>query len=178
MTGATFVVVGCGSAKQDRELIPGQLQVRHYPAEDLYTSTYFEKKRLYAETVGDEWMICSAKHGLVAPDEPLAPYDVSIEDLDEPELGEWADRVGITLIEWLEWARSDGTDVGGLVVLLGQQYLDPLRARDVFGGIDVPVSFPFEEEDLRGIGEQMAWLTDCIEAAEPTASFQTAREIR
>jgi hypothetical protein len=44
-------------------------------AKDLYISTLFKKERAYAEQVGVPWFILSAEHGLVAPDEWLAPYE-------------------------------------------------------------------------------------------------------
>jgi len=162
----TFVIVGCGSAKRDRELEPGTLRVKRYPAKDLYTSTYFQKKRAYAETVGDQWIILSALHGLLPPDEQIKPYDVSIDDLDDDRLDRLAHRIGMTLIEWIEWERGEGRDVDEVVVLAGRSYLDPLRERDVFqAGVDVPVSFPFQQNDLDGIGEQMGWLADRVAAA-------------
>lgn len=162
-----FVIVGCGSAKRDRELEPGTLRVQRYPAKDLYTSTYFEKKREYAETVGDQWMILSALHGLMPPGEEIKPYDVSIDDLDEERLGQLAHRVGMTLIEWVEWERQKGNEVEEIVVLAGRRYLDPLRKRETFhAGIEPQVVFPLQQNDLGGIGEQMAWLKDRAQAAD------------
>jgi hypothetical protein len=45
------------------------------PAKDLYTSPLFTRERRYAENLGRPWFILSAEHGLVAPDEWLAPYE-------------------------------------------------------------------------------------------------------
>lgn len=160
-----LVIVGCGAAKRDRELIPGKLRVKRYPAEDLYTSTYFQKKRDYAEVVGDSWMILSALHGLVPPDEKLKPYDVTIDDLDAERLDRLAHQVGMTLIEWVSWELSEASDIEEIVVLAGKRYLEPLRQRDVFqAGVDAPVSFPLQQNDLGGIGEQMAWLNERVES--------------
>ncbi|MGY4653773.1 DUF6884 domain-containing protein [Mycobacterium sp. URHB0021] len=44
-------------------------------AKDLYTSPLFKKQRAYAEKVGVRWFILSAAHGLVDPNEWLAPYE-------------------------------------------------------------------------------------------------------
>ena len=49
-------------------------------AKDLYTSQLFLKQRAYAEAAGLPWFILSAKHGLVAPDEWLAPYERYLPD--------------------------------------------------------------------------------------------------
>lgn len=173
----TFVVVGCGAAKQPRELEPGTLRVRRYPARDLYTSTYFGLKRRYAETRGDQWMILSAEHGLLPPDEEIKPYDRTIQDLDDEGLDALAHRVGMTLIEWIEWERSNGTRVEEIVVLAGKSYVDPLRERDVFSaGVTPRVEYPFQQLDLGGIGEQMAWLKERVEAGGRQQSFAGVSE--
>lgn len=159
-----FVIVGCGAAKRDRELEPGTLQVKRYPAKDLYTSTYFQKKREYAEEVGDQWMILSALHGLLPPGEKIKPYDVTIDDLDDDRLDDLAHRVGMTLIEWVTWEQGEGNEVDEIVVLAGKKYLDPLRKRDAFrAGVDARLSFPLQQNDLGGIGEQMGWLKERVE---------------
>ena len=49
-------------------------------AKDLYSSARFRKARAYAERLGDPWFILSAEHGLVAPDEWLAPYERYLPD--------------------------------------------------------------------------------------------------
>lgn len=149
----TLVIVGCGSAKADRRRA----------AKNLYTSTYFQKKRAYAETVGDEWLILSAQHGLIEPETTVAPYDTSIEDLDSEARDGWADGVGWTLGEWVAHARADDHTIERVDVLLGRRYCDPLRERGVFEALsDVPVAFPFQEHDLGGIGEQLAWLEAAV----------------
>ena len=168
MSGAerkTFVIVGCGSAKRERELEPGTLRVKRYPAKDLYTSTYFGKKREYAETVGDQWMILSAEHGLFPPDEEIKPYDTTIDDLDDGQLDALAHRVGMTLIEWISWEQGEGNEVAEVIVLAGRSYIDPLRERETFhAGIEPRVTFPLQQRDLGGIGEQMSWLKERVES--------------
>jgi hypothetical protein len=49
-------------------------------AKDLYRSPYFERLRRYAERHAKPWFIVSAEHGLVQPDEWLAPYDRYLPD--------------------------------------------------------------------------------------------------
>ncbi len=44
-------------------------------AKDLYVSPRFRKARAFAERSGVPWYILSAEHGLVGPDEWLAPYE-------------------------------------------------------------------------------------------------------
>jgi hypothetical protein len=43
------------------------------PARDLYTSPLFTKMRRYAEQHAEAWFILSAEHGVLAPDQLVAP---------------------------------------------------------------------------------------------------------
>jgi hypothetical protein len=147
-----YVLVGCGAAKRDERSA----------ARDLYTSTYFAKKRAYAETVGDEWAILSAEHGLVEPTEELDPYETHIDDLDADALDRLAHKIGMELIHWLG-VTEPGDEI---VVLAGRSYVDPLCERETFhAGIAPRVTFPFQELAPGGIGEQMSWLGDRVDAA-------------
>lgn len=157
----TLVIVGCGAAKRDEAAL----------ARNLYTSTYFAKKREYAETIGDDWRILSAEHGLLDPYEKIEPYETSIDDLDGDELNRLAGNVGLSLIDQLGDGLAAGRGFDEIVVLAGRKYLDPLRERDAFAaGISEVVTFPLQQNDLAGIGEQMAWLSERIslENAEQT----------
>jgi hypothetical protein len=179
----TFVLVGCGKAKADEPR----------PAKDLYTSTYFAKKRELAEALtawagesqSSAWGVLSAEHGIIPNSIEIEPYDTTIDDLDEDELDAWADRVRSGLTSWLNWPfRSDNdpreSPCGRLVVLAGESYIRPLEARDAFKGTVKPdltgapglpcvPEFPFRQHDLGGIGEQMAWLDErAAEIAAPT----------
>jgi len=70
---STLVIAQCTDAKKRHEC----------QAKDLYMeSQYFAAQRRYAEAYGDEWVIHSAKHGLIQPEHPIAPYDVRMSDRD------------------------------------------------------------------------------------------------
>jgi len=153
----TLVIVGCGSAKRSRNC--------RYEARELYTSTYFEKKREYAETVGDQWAILSAEHGLIAPTEQIKPYETSIDDLDDRALDELAHEVGMDLIDWIHYVQTQGVEVDRVVVLAGKRYLEPLRERETFDA-GPEVAYPLQQKDLGGIGEQMSWLNERSNAAD------------
>ena len=49
-------------------------------ARDLYVSPLFRKERAYAERSGLPWFILSAEHGLLGPDEWIAPYERYLPD--------------------------------------------------------------------------------------------------
>ena len=156
---ARLVIVGCGAAKQDDPA----------PAKDLYTSTYFAKKREYAVELGDFWAVLSAEHGLIEPTAEIAPYDTTISDLDEDDLGELAHSVGIGLIDWVAHLAGSGVTVDEIVVLAGRSYIHPLKEREAFAaGIEAPVVYPLQQNNLGGIGEQMAWLSDRISSTNTT----------
>ncbi len=117
------------------------------PARDLYTSSWFRKARNYADSTGQPWFVLSAKHGLVHPDQVVAPYDLTLNAIPKPGRCEWASRVLAQLGPHL-----DGVD--SVVILAGRRYrefLEPsLRGRGL--AVCVPM------EGMR-IGEQLRWLT-------------------
>ena len=111
MVDATLV--SCTNAKRDHEA----------PARMLYDeSTYFRKMRAWAESRGAPWYILSAKHGLVDPDTPLAPYDERGLSDDQ------SDRIAEKLAE---------RGVGRVYVCAGRDYLDALTPALEAEGIDV-----------------------------------------
>jgi len=165
------------------------------------------------DTESTPWAILSAEHGIVHPWEVLTPYDTTIEDLGgDPtnedhhvhnglnrrrpdgqeivtEMDQWATSVAYGLSRWLSMFKEDaaplwtGVDASSLLVLAGQDYIEPLRKRGVFeygisrmaGDVNdiyelpVDVRFLFEEIEAGGIGEQMAWMSEAIEALGGTA---------
>lgn len=63
-SGADLLLVTCVKSKRPTPAA----------AKDLYTSPLFRKERAYAEASGLPWFILSAEHGLVQPEQWLAPY--------------------------------------------------------------------------------------------------------
>lgn len=82
--GRTVVLVGCVKSKQTKTVA----------AKDLYTSDLFLARRRFAERFGDQWFILSALHGLVDPEQSLAPYE---QVLTAGESKRWAERVFASL---------------------------------------------------------------------------------
>jgi len=148
-----LVLVSCGSEKLDRPAA----------AKDLYTGSLFRACRRYAERRGDDWIITSAKHGLVDPDKVLEPYEQKMST--SPELvHQWASWCQADFGVWLrdhpqflqkpQPGINEFTIIVGLrvVCLAGASYADPLRRftsmRDIL------------EEPMRGLGmgKRMGWL--------------------
>lgn len=59
------VVIGCGAAKLASPA----------PACDLYTGQQFQMSRRAVEHLELNWIVLSARHGLLRPEEIVAPYD-------------------------------------------------------------------------------------------------------
>jgi len=132
----TICLVSCVGAKR---AIPA-------PAKALYRSDWFIKARTYAETIGTQWFILSAKHGLIQPDEVISPYDQTLNTMGVVERRDWARLVQGQMNQQMP-------DAVRIVVLAGQRYreslMDYLRSRAQT--VDVPMA------GLR-IGEQLGWL--------------------
>lgn len=167
----TLVFVGCGAAKKTSTV----------PARELYTSNYFGLKREYAETVGDSWAVLSALYGMVEPDEPTIPYDVTIGDypldneqrVEHATIGEWAGAVLADVEQRLHGRDGDRGAPGRVVILAGRSYVEPLRDEldRLAAECGAEMVYPFD--DTSGIGEQMGWLSERIEAVESTSTTPT-----
>lgn len=120
-------------------------------ARDLYVSHWFRLARRYVETIGCPWFILSAKHGLVAPDQILAPYEQTLNTMAIADRRAWACSVETQMEEQLGRLQMPSGD--RIVILAGLRYreflMDYLRRR--FSSVEVPM------EGLR-IGEQLSWL--------------------
>lgn len=116
------------------------------PAKDLYLSDWFIKARRVVEREGWRWFVLSAKHGLLDPEEQVAPYEKTLNTMSADERRSWASEAWQALEPHLAGVRS-------VVFFAGQKYREHLepRLRDL--GIEVRVPM----EGLR-IGEQRAWL--------------------
>lgn len=63
------------------------------PARELYISHLFRGRRAYVERTCDRWFILSARHGLVEPDQVLAPYDEALKDAPVRRRRQWSQDV-------------------------------------------------------------------------------------
>lgn len=72
------------------------------PAYQLYSSPLFRGSRRWVEQTCDRWFILSALHGLVRPDDVLAPYDEELASASARTRREWSEKVLQQLQETLE----------------------------------------------------------------------------
>jgi cytoplasmic iron level regulating protein YaaA (DUF328/UPF0246 family) len=117
------------------------------PARDLYVSPLFQKARAYVLKSGSPWFILSAEHGLVHPDDVLAPYEKTLNNMRVAERRAWAEKVQ----SQMEQALPDADEV---IIFAGKayyQYLEPwVCAR--FASVQIPM------RELP-IGKQLQWLS-------------------
>jgi hypothetical protein len=90
------------------------------PAKDLYRSPLFSKSRKLAEMQGFSYSILSAKHGLVAPDEMIDPYDQTLKGAPKSYRVEWGRQVADSIKNTLSHRDM-------LIFLAGNDYFDPLK---------------------------------------------------
>lgn len=148
----TVVLVGCGKSKRGRAA----------PAKELYTGPLFLKARAYAERIGNEWGILSAKHGLLMPDEKVEPYDLCLEDLDREELQAWVWRTRFQIVD--RWPGRKWTEKG-YVRLSGERFVclaGTLYARAFGDPGELTVEFPLKG---LGIGRRLRFLSDAVEGS-------------
>jgi len=134
-------LVSCVKTKQDQPA----------PPKALYTSSYFEKMRAYAEQYHHEWWILSAKHGLIAPDgPPIEPYDETLSGSPVARKREWAGQVADQLAE--QGLLSANVT---LVIHAGQDYYGELlpRIEDSAVTVEIPTKG-------LAIGETQAWYNE------------------
>jgi hypothetical protein len=112
-------------------------------AADLYQSPLFRKSLAYAQKTCDRVYILSAKHGLLATDTVVEPYDLALTELSRAERGRWDDRVA----EEIRRAIPAGDT---LVILAGEAYAG-------FAAM-VPHTIEWPLAGLE-VGERLEWLT-------------------
>jgi DGQHR domain-containing protein len=122
------------------------------PARALYASPLFRLAARFGAAAHGRWFVLSARHGLVGPDQVIAPYDATLRGLDRAGRQAWADRV-------LGQLRRRGL-LGGphrFFLHAGADYADPLANC-------LPA-----EQPLRGlgIGQRLAWYHRALAASGP-----------
>lgn len=159
----TLVIIGCGKAKLAPEDIDSE--DNRVQAWDLYTSNYSGLKREYAEVFGDEQMVLSAEHGLLTRGTRITPYDTTMGDRDPEAVAEEV----ATQVREETIIRSAFQAVDVIEVLAGRAYIENIKP--VFAPLNVEVRYPLQAADCSGMGAQMGWLRDEIDAAlSPTTN--------
>jgi hypothetical protein len=148
------VVIGVVDCSADK-LSPADHGRRTLPARVLYSkSSTFNLKRAYVEAVADHWIILSAKHGVVLPDQELATYDKVLPRKGDPA---WAARVRKQL-------RSMFDNDTSFLVVTSKPYQAHLFTPDSGFDYDAPLQKIKVPKGKRlGIGYQRGWLKTQLE---------------
>lgn len=147
-------IIPCGSAKVwDKNPNAGP-QI----AKDVYTGVFASTCQRYARVFFDHWVILSAKHGFLLPDDIVpGPYNVSF---NKPSL----DSIPIQALE--QQAVQKGLlEFNEITVLGGKHYVDRVDAIFNKGQlIDLPL------RDCKGIGYMLQWLVQALEGNNSTTN--------
>lgn len=138
----TVVLVGCGKSKLSRPAA----------AKDLYTGALFKKARAYAERIGDEWAILSAKHFLVMPNEVIEPYERQLKGLSPDYLRQWIWNTNWFIrSRWKVWENKIR-----FICLAGQEYAQAFDHEILSNGAKIDAEFPLAG---MGIGQRLQFLS-------------------
>ena len=101
------VLISCVSKKLDTRA----------PAEELYTSTLFKLNLRYARALEpDAVYVLSAKHGLLALEDEIEPYDETLNKMPSAARKAWANRVIAQLGERFDLEQDH------FIILAGERY--------------------------------------------------------
>lgn len=100
-------MISCVSQKQ-----PKRAKVR-----ELYVSTLFKLNLKYAELLKpDAIYVLSAKHGLLALEDEIEPYEVTLNNMKTAEIRQWAEKVMEQLSSQVDLDRTR------VIFLAGDKY--------------------------------------------------------
>ena len=142
-----LILVGCVKSKRDAPSA----------ARDLYDSPLWRYRRAYAEQSGVPWYILSARHGLLAPETVIAPYDLALTDLRAADRRVWLQRVLDDLAAKVPILRGTTIEMHA-----GKAYAD-YGLKDRLHQAGAKVHRPLAH--MAGIGAQCAWYAERIRHA-------------
>lgn len=104
------------------------------PARDLYEGIWFHGARAWAEMAGGPWFILSARHGLLTPEEIVAPYGDRLSGRSAAAMRAWVAQVIAQMETRLPEARR-------VVVLSERPLPDDLLGwlRGRYGRVETPL---------------------------------------
>lgn len=133
-----FVLISCSKSKLTERAA----------ARELYTGTLFKKSVAWAERHGYEWFVISALHGLLTPDQTIAPYNYSLKQLrGSRERESWA---YLAISAHLTNHVAKGSHAFLIMPELYRRYIQHELDRQSMGYTN-----PLQH---LAIGEQMRWL--------------------
>jgi hypothetical protein len=135
----TIFLVACANTKINKAV----------KAKELYNSEWFKKARRFAEANADEWFIISAKHGLVNPEETIAPYNEMLNDKSYTKRRNWF----MNCLDQLFFDANVNlldTESVKFVILAGEKYFELFA--DCLPMLGINFELPLQG---KGIGQQL-----------------------
>jgi hypothetical protein len=136
------------------------------PAAELYASPLFRARRTYVERSCDRWFILSAKHGLLHPDQPTAPYDEALTKVIRAARRAWSAKVVRQLEQALPTLDGETFEIHAGSAYRDNGLLDALH----LAGATVVV--PTEGLSL---GRQLAWYAATVGSSRPATGARWRR---
>lgn len=122
------------------------------PAAELYSpSALFRGRRMFVERSCDRWFVLSAKHGVLAPEEPVEPYDETLVGKSPTQKKQWSGRVLIDLEEALPTIEGVTFEIHAGSDYRNFGLVDGLTARG--GLVDIPTEGLTQGQQLRFYAE-------------------------
>lgn len=139
-TSISLIIIACGKSKiWDKHPDIGPTAAR-----DAYTGSYFRANRRYAEAQGCDWMILSAKYGLIRSDFVIpGSYNVTFKDPSTHPVTAENMQAQVFKYQLAKYLI--------IVILGGQEYIE--IAERALGWLDVRFETPFAGMSM---GEQIA----------------------
>ena len=108
---------------------------------DLFQSAGFTRAREHAVSAGMPWFVLSAKHGLLEPDDVVAPYDLELGDSSTVYRSAWGEWVAAQLGERVQLSGATVEVHGG--VDFAQPLRQPLARRGA--ALELPLPGTWQE---------------------------------
>lgn len=140
-----IVLIGCSASKT-----VGTNKARH-----LYTGALFRLCVRWAEAQGYSWLVLSALHGVVGPDDVIQAYDTRLPACGEDRKA-WA-------TEAFRKLKRRGALERPIIILAGERYREYLAPR-LRAESPYPVTHPLRS---LGIGHQKQRLRIALETGAP-----------
>ena len=156
----TLYLVSCTKVKKEGT----------FPAGEIYeASDWFTKAKAYVlqeMKKGDDWLILSAKHHLLHPDEQICDYNKYLANMRRAEKKEWAEKTLRQLLDLnISWKK--------VVFLAGSAYREFLENPLLESGITQEIEVPLKG---LGIGQQKAKLKELTSRTETPVIVEEVQE--
>jgi hypothetical protein len=141
---------------------------------DLFRSAGFVRARDHAVRAGAPWFVLSAKHGLLEPDDVVAPYGLDLGDSSTVYRSAWGEWVAAQLGERVHLSGATVEVHGG--VDFAQPLRQPLARRGA--ALELPLPSTWHEDDQPdhrheeggGPAGALGRLRDLLSRSRPTDS--------